>query len=175
MSVARPSWRLRLTITYYPAFWVPAGYSLGAQIAPGGLGIVASDPYTSYYIPGATGHQTLLVTKGHVGSEPELAASTRGYALLHRLYVGEQWQTATRELWASGVRYVVVDHRITLADPTLEQFSNDVIPLWRTEAQRRQLGQYFVRLNLLGHVIADTPQYAIYELDAAKVRWQVGT
>ena len=37
-----------------------------------------------------------------------------------------------------------------------------------------ELGQYFARLNLLGHVIADTPQYAIYKLDAGKVRWQVG-
>ncbi len=162
------------TVTYYPQFWVPAGYSLGSQIAPGTFGVVAADPYTSYYIPGATGHPTLLISKSHVGSEPELAAATEGYALLHQLYVGRAWQQSARELWRRGVRYVVVDHRITLADPTLAQFSGDPNPLWQTEAQRRQLGAYFHRLNLLGHVVADTPQYAVYRLDSAKVRWELG-
>jgi hypothetical protein len=162
------------TVTYYPEAWLPAGYSLGQEITPGGNGVVAGDPYASYYVPAATGHPTLLISKSHVGSAPELAAATQGYALLHHLYVGSGWKPASRELWRRGVRYVVVDHRVTLRDPTLEQFSNDQDPLWRTQAERSQLGRYFARLNLLGHLVADTPEYAIFELDAARVRLAVG-
>jgi hypothetical protein len=77
-------------------------------------------------------------------------------------------------MWRRGVRYVVVDHRLTLSDRTLAQFSADPDPLWRTAAQRRQLGRYFARLNLVGSVVADTPQYAVYRLDASKIRWEVG-
>jgi hypothetical protein len=72
-------------------------------------------------------------------------------------------------MWAVGVRYVVVDHRVTLADPTLEQFSSNPFPLWRTPAERKQLGEYFHRLNLMGEVIADTPQFVIYRLDSTRV------
>ena len=161
-------------ISYYPATWLPAGYALGQQIHPGLPGLVAADPYASYYVPAATGHAVLLISKSHVGSDSELNAATVGYTLLHQLYVGEHWQRATRELWRRGVRYVIVDHRVTVADSTLERFSNDQDPLWRTPLQRRELGRYFQRLNLLGHVIADTPQYVIYRLDKAKVRWEVG-
>jgi hypothetical protein len=162
-------------VTYYPQVWLPSAYNLGSYISPDTRGLVASDPYTSYYIPAATGHKTLVVTKGHVGSNQELAASARGYLLLHDLYVGQDWKRALRGMWRLGVRYVVVDHRITLADRTLEQFSNDVIPLWRTEAQRRQLGNYFARLNTVGTLIADTEQDAIYRLDPKRVRWEVGS
>jgi hypothetical protein len=161
------------TVTYYPASWIPAGYTLGQQI-PTGSGLVAADPYTSYYVPAATGRQTLLISKGHVGSASELAAASAGYVLLHRLYIGDRWQEAMRTMWREGVRYVVVDHRLTLADPTLEQFSNDPMPLWLTDAQRTQLGRYFARLNLLGHVVDDTPQFVVYKLDEAKVRWETG-
>src|SRR5581483_11669280 len=161
-------------VTYYPATWLPEGYALGRAIAPGGGGVVAADPYASYYVPAATGHPTLLISKSHVGSNAELAAATSGYALLHRLYVGRRWKEASRELWHRGVRYVVVDHRVTLADPTLAQFSGDQDPLWRTPAQRRELGRYFERLNLLGHVVTDTREYVVYRLDAAKLRWAAG-
>lgn len=161
------------TITYYPATWIPAGYTLGQEIPPG-PGVVAADPYASYYVPGATGHPTLLVSKSHVGSANELVAASRGYALLHRLYVGRGWKAAAREMWEQGVRYVIVDHRVILADANLNQFSSDPEPLWRTPAQRRQLGRYFARLNLLGQIVGSTPEYVIYRLDEAKVRWQAG-
>jgi hypothetical protein len=162
------------TVTYYPQTWLPAAYSLGNQIPVGTPGVVAADPYTSYYIPAATGHPVIELSKSHVGNKSELAAASAGYTLVHRVYVGQRWKQAMRTMWRRGVRYVVVDHRLTLADPTLEQFSNDVDPLWRTDAQREQLGRYFARLNLVGRLIADTPQYAVYRLDAAKLRWQVG-
>jgi hypothetical protein len=162
------------TITYYPAMWIPAGYTLGVQIPSTTQGVVAADPYTSYYVPGATGHSTLLISKSHVGSSSELDAATTGYALLHRLYAGRQWHQAVRELWRRGVRFVIVDHRVVLRDTTLARFSTDTAPFWTTRAQRRQLGRYFARLNLLGHVVADTPQYVIYKLDATKVRWEAG-
>jgi hypothetical protein len=162
------------TVTYYTATWVPAGYTLGALITPTTTGVVAADPYTSYYVPGATAHPTLLISKSHVGSPPELRAASTGYALLHRLYVGHRWKQAMRELWHRRVRYVIVDHRVVLADPTLAQFSSNPKPIWQTQRQRRQLGRYFARLNLLGNVVADTPQYVIYKLDPRKVRRQVG-
>jgi hypothetical protein len=161
-------------VTYYPETWLPAAYSLGNQIPVGTPGIVAADPYTSYYLPAATGHAVIDISKSHVGSKSELAAASAGYALVHRVYVGRGWKQAMRTMWRRGVRYVVVDHRLMLADPTLERFSNDVDPLWRTGAQRKQLGRYFARLNLVGRLIADTPQYAVYRLDPAKLRWQVG-
>jgi hypothetical protein len=161
-------------VTYYPQTWLPAAYSLGQEIPPGADGAVATDPYTSYYIPAATGHSVILVSKSHTGSEPELKVAAHGYALLHRLYVGDGWKRAARAMWRLGVRYVVVDHRVSLADRTLAKFSADQNTLWRTPAERRQLGRYFARLNLLGTVVADTPQYAVYRLDRSKVRWQVG-
>ncbi|MDX6593090.1 MAG: hypothetical protein QOJ13_2286 [Gaiellales bacterium] len=156
-------------VTYWGASWQPQAYDLGRYIAKGGSGLVAADPYASYYIPAATGHKTLLVSKSHVGSLPEEQAAAHGYSLLHRLYVGDDWRTAMSEMWAVGVRYVVVDHRVTLADPTLEQFSSNPFPLWRTPAERKQLGEYFHRLNLMGEVIADTPQFVIYRLDSTRV------
>ncbi len=161
-------------VSYYAATWLPGGYSLGQDIPPG-RGVVAADPYASYYVPGATGHPTLLMSKSHVGSDAELAAAARGYDLLHDLYVGHDWKAAARTMWRRGVRYVIVDHRVILADTSLAAFSSDPEPVWRNAAQRRQLGDYFARLNLLGDVVGNTPEYVVYRLTAAKLRWEVGT
>jgi hypothetical protein len=144
-------------------------YSLGSVIPPASSGLVATDPFTAYYIPGATGHQVLSVTKAHVGSQRELAASERGYRLLHQYYMGATWWQAAQTMWSRGVRYVVVEKHTSLAPPTLEEFSTGPTPLIRTYADRRRLGAYFYRNNRVGTLVYDSPTYAIYRLVRQKL------
>ena len=59
-----------------------------------------------------------------MGSASELAASQRGYLLLHRFYSGADSWDAARAMWRQGVRYVIVEHQTSLDAPTLEEFSN---------------------------------------------------
>ena len=149
-------------ITYFGNELQPA-YRLGHKIPPGPRR-VATDPFTAYYVPGATGRRVLTVTKAHVGSDSELAASAAGYRLLHRLYAGDSWWAAARRMWKRGVRWVVVEHNTSLDPPTLAAFSTGPTPLVSTEAQRRRLGTYFYRLNRVGTLESDSPTYAIYRL-----------
>jgi len=149
-------------ITYFGNQLQPA-YRLGRKIPPGPRR-VATDPFTAYYVPGATGRRVLTVTKAHVGSDSELAASAAGYRLLHRFYMGDSWWAAARRMWRHGVRWVVVEHNTSLDPPTLAAFSTGPTPLVRTEAQRRRLGTYFYRLNRVGTLRYDSPTYAIYRL-----------
>ena len=143
-------------------------YRLG-KFVPGAPGLVAADPFTSYYVPGATGHRVLVVTKAHVGSQRELAASERGYRLLHEFYVGDDWWHAAQVMWNRGVRYVVIDKSISLAPPTLAAFSTGPTPLVRTELDRRQLGTYFYRNNRVGRLVHDSKTYVVYELARDKL------
>jgi hypothetical protein len=154
-------------LTYFGSSLQPA-YALGDVIPPG-PGLVASDPFTAYYIPGVTGHRVLSVTKAHVGSSEELAASERGYGLIHEYYAGDRWWEAAQAMWKRGVRYVVVEKQTSIAAPTLAAFSTGPTPLVRTAAQRRQLGSYFYRNNRVGTLIHDSPTYAVYELDRRKL------
>jgi hypothetical protein len=156
-------------VTLWGASWQPEGYSLGKYIPADRPGLVAADPYAGYYIPAATGHKTLIVSPGHVGSPAEQRVADRGYLLLHQLYSSPRWRAAIRRMWRMDVRYVVVDHNVSLDAPTLEQFVAQPSAQWTTWWQREHLGWYFAHLNLLGHVVANTPQYVIYRLDRAKV------
>lgn len=155
------------TLTYFGSPLQPA-YALGDVIPPR-PGLVASDPFTAYYIPGATGHRVLSVTKAHVGSAEELAASQRGYRLIHDYYAEDDWWAAAQAMWRRGVRYIVVEKHTSLAAPTLAEFSTGPTPLVRTVAQRRQLGTYFYRNNRVGTLIHDSPTYAVYRLDRQKL------
>jgi hypothetical protein len=155
-------------LTYF-ASPLQEAYSLGRVIHPSSSGLVATDPFTAYYVPAATGHRVLSVTKAHVGSPDELAASERGYRLLHTYYEGEGWWQAAQAMWRRGVRYVVVEKQTSLAPPTLEEFSTGPTPLIRTAADRRELGTYFYRNNRIGSLIYDSPTYAIYRLDSRKL------
>jgi hypothetical protein len=155
------------SITYFGSPLQPA-YALGSVLPPG-PGLVASDPFTAYYVPGASGHLVLSVTKAHVGSDEELAASERGYRLLHAYYLGANWWAAAQTMWKQGVRYVVVEKHTSLAPPTLADFSTGPTPLIRTTAQRHQLGTYFYRNNRVGKLIYDSPTYAVYALDPHKL------
>jgi hypothetical protein len=153
--------------TYFGSPLQPA-YALGGVLPPG-PGLVASDPFTAYYIPDAAGHRVLSVTKAHVGSQDELAASEGGYRLLHEYYMGDNWWGAAQEMWKRGVRYVVIEKHTSLAPATLAEFSTGPTPLIRTTAQRRQLGTYFYRNNRVGTLIQDSPTYAVYLLVARKL------
>jgi hypothetical protein len=144
-------------------------YSLGRVIAPGTPGLVATDPFTAYYIPAATGHRVLTVTKAHVGSATELAASERGYHLLHAYYMGENWWQTAQAMWSLGVRYIVVEKHTSLASPTLKDFSTGPTPLIRTEADRRLLGAYYYRNNRVGTLVYNSATYAIYRLSSRKL------
>ncbi len=154
-------------VTYFGSPLQPA-YALGKVIPPGS-GLVATDPFTAYYIPGATGHRVLSVTKAHVGSAEELAASERGYRLIHTYYASDGWWQAAQTMWKQGVRYVVVEKQTSLAAQTLADFSTGPTPLVRSVEQRRQLGTYFYRNNRVGKLIDDSPTYAVYKLERQKL------
>src|SRR5439155_9152922 len=54
---------LPATVTYF-ATPLQDSYRLG-HVVPSSPGVVASDPFTSYFVPAATGHRVLVVTKAH--------------------------------------------------------------------------------------------------------------
>ena len=144
-------------------------YSLGKVIAPG-RGLVATDPRTAYYIPGATGRRVLTVTKAHVGSAHELAAAERGYGLLHEFWAGGPgWWQAAQSMWLLGVRFVVIDKSTLLAAQTLEEFSTGPSPLVHAGPEREQLGNYYYENNRVGKLVHDSESYAVYRLDLAKL------
>ena len=93
--------RLPPTHTYFGTD-IQDAYSLGKVIA-NRSGVVATDPRTAYYIPGATGNRVLTVTKAHVGSPRELQAAEQGYAALHEFWSGRQsWWHAAQRMWLQG-------------------------------------------------------------------------
>jgi hypothetical protein len=155
------------TVSYFGQPLQPV-WSLG-QAIPRGLGIVATDPATAYFIPATTGHRVLTVHKGHVSSRRELAQSREGYALLRRYYAGgSDWWQAGQEMWRRGVRYVVVQKQTTLEPRTLDDFIWQTAML-RTRAQRRALGNYFYENNRVGVLVFDSPDFVVYRLDRQKL------
>jgi O-antigen/teichoic acid export membrane protein len=155
------------TITYFGTELQDA-YRLGSMI-PKAPGVVASDPFTSYFVPGATGKRVLVVTKAHVGSRAELERATRSYRLLHRFYMGRAWWQAAQTMYRQGVRYVVIEKSTSLAAPTLEEFSTGPTPLIRTARDRRLLGAYYYRNNRVGTLVYDIAPYTIYRLEPGKL------
>jgi hypothetical protein len=143
-------------------------YGLAAAIPPG-RGLVASDPFTSYFVPGTTGRRVLVVTKAHVGSRDELVAANRGYDLLHRFAVSPRWWGAAQRMYRLGVRYVVVEKSTSLRPPDLVTFSTGPTPLVRTASDRHWLGTYFYRNNRVGTLVYDTWPYAVYRLDRKRL------
>jgi hypothetical protein len=156
-------------VTYFRSP-IQTAWTLGRYI-PDGKGLVASDPFTSYYLPAATGDQTLTVTKAHVGSQAELAASQSGYALLHTLVDGgnSAWWPAAQQMWQRGVRYVVVEKWTLLKARDLATFSTGPTPLIRSGHDVALAGRYYYRLNRISQLIADTDEYSIYRFDQAKL------
>jgi hypothetical protein len=155
------------TVSYLGTSLQPV-WTLREHIPPGD-GLVATDPATAYFIPAVTGRRVLTVDKGHVSSRRELALADDGYRLLHRFYVGgPDWWTAAQELWQRGVRYVVVEKHTTLEPETLAGFIWQTAAL-RTPEQRKALGVYFYENNRIGTLVYDSPDYAVYRLDKAKL------
>jgi len=160
------------TVTYFGEALQPA-WSLGEHIPPG-KGLVAADPATAYFIPATTGRRVLTVDKGHVSSRKELEAAREGYKLLHRYYAGgDGWWKAAQEMWARGVRYVVVAKQTTLEPKTLDDFIWQTAAL-RTPAQRAALGNYFYENNRVGTLVHDSDDYAVYRLEKAKLFPEAG-
>jgi hypothetical protein len=159
-----------LTITYFGSPLQPA-YEIGRFMPARPPGLVASDPFTSYYVPGATGRQVLTETKAHVGSQAELDAATRGYALLHSLYVAPDtnWWPSAQALWTAGVRLVLLEKHTSLAPPDLQTFSTGPTPLLRSAADGRLQGRLNWRLRRVGTLLHDDLQYALYRLDQTRL------
>jgi len=157
------------THTYFRT-GIQDAYRLGEVIPPGKTGLVATDPRTAYFIPGATGRRVLTVTKAHVGSPRELAAAERGYAVLHEFWAGgPTWWQAAQRMWVKGVRWIVVEKSTLLSAPTLEEFSTGPSPLVHPGRERDRLGSYFYENNRLGTLVYDSDSYAVYKLDATKL------
>jgi hypothetical protein len=161
---------LPTTITYFGAPLQP-DYSLASIIPSQPSGLVASDPFTSYYIPAATGRHVLTTTKAHAESQSELDASSNGYDLLHAFYVApdDNWWGTAINLWNAGVRYVLLEKRTSLAPPNLTVFSTGPTPLVRTKADSAMLGRVFWRLGRVGTVVHSDREFVVYELDATKL------
>ena len=77
-----------------------SSYTLGSVVPPGS-GLVASDPFTSFFVPGTTGHR-VLVDEGARSSQDELNEANGGYALLHRFFQGNAWWTAASRCGATA-------------------------------------------------------------------------
>jgi hypothetical protein len=158
---------LPISITYFGSS-LQGSYALGKMLPPG-PGVVASDPFTSYFVPAATGHSVLVVTKAHVASQDELNESQNGYTLLHRFYSGKDWWSAAQTMYRKGVRFVLVQKQTSLAPPDLVTFSTGPTPLIRTAHDRALLGTYFWRNNRVGVLLHDSPDYVLYRLSKKKL------
>jgi hypothetical protein len=158
------------TTTYFGSP-LQSAYKLGGLIPAEPTGLVATDPFTSYYIPGTTGRRVLTVTKGHVGSPAELAAATSGYVLLHDFIVAPDtdWWPSAKALWRAGVRFVLLEKRTSLAPATLVDFSTGPTPLLRTAADRALMGRAHWRLKRVGVLVHDDREYALYRLRGQEI------
>jgi hypothetical protein len=136
-----------------------------AHAIPTFPGVVATDPFTSYLVPGATGHHVIAVDPRHAGSRRELRGAQRGYFLLHRLATGRHWQETAQQLYRGGVRYLVIERTTSLRPPTLELFSNGPAPLVRTPNDRRILAVYRRRAEAIGHVVYRNAPFTVYVFD----------
>jgi len=71
-------------------------------------------------------------------------------------------------MWRRGVRYVVIAKQTTLEPRTLNDFIWQNARL-RTDAQRKALGTYYYENNRIGTLIFDSPEFAVYRIDRAKL------
>lgn len=158
------------SVTYFGAP-LQSAYSFGHLIPRAPAGLVASDPFTSFYVPGTTGRRVLTVTKGHVESQAELDDSNRGYALLHAFYEAPNtdWWPSAEALWNTDVRFVLLEKETSLAPANLQLFSTGPTPLIRTPTERRMMGRMYWRLGRIGVLIHSGPEYVLYRLSHTKL------
>lgn len=147
------------------------------KVIPPDSGVVASDPYTSYYIPAVTQNRVVTLSPGHADSGAEGDVAKRGYGVLHRLWAadGPSAGRALTGLWDGGVRYVIVERFTTLRPRTLRAFVaapyNELIKP-RDVPQRLR---YEARLSMAGTVIAPLPGFRVYGLDPKLYKQAVGS
>jgi hypothetical protein len=146
-----------------------AGWSLGELLPNASPTLIASDPASSYFfIP--LGDRTLTLTTWHVGGPSELPPIRRGYLLIHRLYVGDRWRAAARQMWKLGVRYVVVNRGFRIQAPTVDAFSSFSTPyLVRNWAQLAEVEGYVRRLSLIAQPVGRRVEYYVYRLDRRRL------
>jgi hypothetical protein len=156
--------------TYFATPLQPS-YSLGSLVPPG-PGVVASDPYTSFFVPALTGHPVLTVTKGHVGSALELGESAAGYQLLHTFFASgsdDAWWHAAQLMYLKGVRLIVFDKYTTLEPATLADFSNNTTNFFHGAEGSFLATRYNYRCRRTGTLVADTLEYSVYRLDGKRL------
>jgi hypothetical protein len=146
-----------------------AGWSLGQLLPQASRTVVASDPASSYFVI-PLGDRTLTLTTWHVGGPSELPPIRRGYVLMHRLYVGERWRAAARQMWKLGVRYVVVNRGFRMQAPTVDAFSSFNTPyLVRNWDQLAEVNAYMHRLSLVARPVGRRVEYYVYRLDPKRL------
>jgi hypothetical protein len=144
-------------------------YTIGRMVPGSPAGLVASDPYTSYYLPAATGHHVLTLATADLTSRAEANAAARGYALLHALYSAPDtgWWPAAQALWKAGVRYVVLDKGASLGPATLQQFSSGPATSTATASGQWTMDRMRWRLERIAELAGEDRQYAVYILNGA--------
>ena len=89
---------------------------------------------------------------------------------MHRLYIGDRWRAAAREMWKLGVRYVVVNRGFRIQAPTVDGFSSFNTPyLVRNWDQLAEVDRYMHRLSLVGHPVGSRVEYHVYRLDRRRL------
>lgn len=146
-----------------------AGWSLGELLPKASPALIASDPASSYFVI-PIGDRTLTLTTWHVGGPSELPPIRRGYLLMHRLYVGDRWHAAARQMWKLGVRYVVVNRGFRMQAPTVDAFSSFKTPyLVRSWDQLAEVDAYMRRLSLIAQPVGRRVEYYVYRLDRRRL------
>jgi hypothetical protein len=146
-----------------------AGWQLEQLLPKASPTLIASDPASSYFfIP--LGDRTLTLTTWHVGGPSELPPIRHGYVLVHRLYIGDHWRAAARQMWKLGVRYVVVNRGFRIQAPTVDAFSSFNTPyLVRNWSQLAEVDAYMHRLSLIARPIGRRVEYYVYRLDRRRL------
>jgi len=146
-----------------------AGWRLEQLLPKASPTLIASDPASSYFfIP--LGDRTLTLTTWHVGGPSELPPIRRGYVLIHRVYVGDRWRAAARQMWKLGVRYVVVNRGFRIQAPTVDAFSSFDTPyIVRDWAQLAEVDAYMHRLSLIARPVGRRVEYFVYRLDRRRL------
>jgi hypothetical protein len=127
--------------------------------------VIATDPASSYFVL-PTANRTLTMTTWHIGGRSELEPARSGYLLMHRLYMGDHWREAAREMWRLGVRYIVVNRGFRMQSPTLDLFSGFHAPyIVRSWEQQDEIDTYMRRVEQVATLVNTIEEYYAYRLE----------
>jgi hypothetical protein len=157
-----------LNVTYF-GNPLQAGWHLNRFVPAASRDVVASDPASEYYLLGLD-DRVLTMTAWHIGGKSELAPSRKGYVLMHRLYVGDRWRAAAREMWHLGVRYVVANRGFRMQEPTLDRFSSSSTPyVVHNWDDVNEVVAYMKRLGRISTEVGFVDEYHVYRLDPKRL------